>query len=137
MKKLIACMAGLAFISACAQEAEEPAPEVEEVAPSASMEDYLGTWTVTYPDGSTGVTTNNADGTYTSELADGTATNGAWVFGEEQSCWTPEGAEEDICYTVSDSDETGTRTLTMDDGNVLTVSPVVEQVEAEAAAEEG
>lgn len=129
MRLFVSCAAAIALLSACSEaEVEEPVvddPVEEAVVTDANgdtMEAYLGDWDVTYPDGSTGVTTNNADGTYTVTMADGTTMQGSWVFGAEESCWTEDGAEP-ICYTVGAPDENGTRELTMADGTVIMVTP--------------
>lgn len=137
MKKLLACASALIVLSACADTSEEATEEaVEEVAEAGPvMEDYLGSWDVVYPDGATGVTTNNADGTFERVAADGTVDTGTWTFGSEESCWTAVG-EEPGCYVVSGPGEGGMRTLTMADGNVLEVTPIAEvEAETEAAAE--
>lgn len=132
MKKLIACASALFVLSACAEEAVDEAP-VEEVAEAGdTMEDYLGAWDVLYPDGSTGVTTNNADGSYTATMPDGSAASGLWSFGPDQSCWQASGEEEARCYTVSEPAPDGARTLTDADGNGLIVTPVADE---ETAAE--
>ena len=133
MKKLLASMAMLAALSACSQEAEAPAAPVEEVAatPAVTMQTYVGTWNVAMADGTSHVTTNNPDGTFSSVYSDGSADGGSWTFTLEQSCWTADGAEA-VCYTMSEADAAGTITLTnVADGSVITATPVV----AEAAAE--
>ena len=129
MKRLLASAALLIAITACSQSAEQPAAPVEEAAPVAAMEDYLGSWNVTTADGATHVTTNNADGTFTRVYPDGTTDAGTWTFAAEQSCWTAEG-EEPSCYTTSEPDITGMLTLTnVADQSVVTASPVIEGVE--------
>ncbi len=138
MKRIISCMALLAIVSGCSQEAEAPAEPVEEVAeaPAVTMANYVGAWDVTLADGSTHVTTNNADGTFTRTFADGTADGGIWTFAADQSCWTPEGGEA-ACYTVGEADAAGTLTLTnVTDGSVITATPVAaEAAPAPAEAE--
>ncbi len=134
MNKLVACAATLAILAACGQEQSgvpeggydrglAPEPDI------GAMEDYLGAWDVTYPDGSTGVTTNNEDGSYDVVLDNGAAFTGLWSYGEDKSCWQAEETEEATCYVVSDSDENGTRTLTADDGSALIVSPASSEAE--------
>lgn len=134
MHKFVYVAAAAALLGACTSEAEEEVvdePVVQEEialtdANGETMEAYVGRWDVTYPDGTPGVTTNNPDGTYTAEMADGTTVNGNWTFGAEQSCWQADEARNPTCYTVGASDEDGTRTLTMDDGNTITVTPAAE-----------
>lgn len=137
MKKLLASVAVLAILSACSQEAEEPAAPVEEAveAPAAvTMESYVGTWTVTQGD-ATFTTVNNADGTFTDTMADGSSVSGTWTFGADQSCWTREGEEEN-CYGIMLDDATGTATLTGADGVQFTATRVAEEAApAEAPAE--
>lgn len=135
MKKIVLGAVVLSLAAACGQEAaEEPAADevaTEEVAVTdangETMEAYLGSWDVVYADGSTGVTTNNADGTYTGEMADGTALSGTWTFGAEESCWQATDSEEATCYTVGAGDENGTRVLTMADGTSISVTPKAEE----------
>tara|TARA_B100001057_G_C22409853_1_gene779229 strand:- start:15 stop:437 length:423 start_codon:yes stop_codon:yes gene_type:complete len=132
MKKLICAVAATALLAACNSEAEEevvdePVAEEEVVlidTNGETMEAYLGDWDTTYPDGSTAVTTNNADGTYSAVLEDGTTMSGTWTFGAEQSCWLADDSSSPTCYTVGAGDENGTRVLTMDDGTTVTVTPV-------------
>lgn len=134
MRKLILCTASIALLGACGEAAMEEEPMVDETVEPAAMTDangdtmeaYLGDWNVTYPDGSMGTSTNNADGTYAGELPDGTAITGTWTFGAEESCWTPDGDEaESACYAVGAPDENGLRELTMADGTTITVSPMM------------
>ncbi|WP_340587109.1 hypothetical protein [Erythrobacter alti] len=139
MRKLIPAIAAVALLGACT-EVEEADPVVEETADAESMTDangetmeaYLGEWDVTYPDGTTGVTTNNADGTYSAVLPDGSTIDGNWTFGADESCWVPnaEGVEP-ACYAVGAADETGARVLSMADGTSITVSPVASSDTAE------
>ena len=133
MRKLILGVAALALLSACTETEVEEETMVEETAEPAvvtdvngeTMDAYLGEWTVTYPDGASAVSTNNADGTYSMVLPDGQTATGTWTFGAEESCWTvdAEGSPTD-CYTVGAPDENGMRVLTMADGTSITVTPV-------------
>ena len=132
MKKLICAVAATALLAACNSEAEEEVvdePSVEEEVVltdtnGETMEAYLGDWDTTYPDGSTAVTTNNADGTYSAVLDDGTTMSGTWTFGAERSCWQAHDSRSPTCYTVGAADENGTRVLTMDDGTTVTITSV-------------
>jgi hypothetical protein len=127
-------LALIGAVSACSQEAEEPAAPVEEAveAPApVTMESYVGTWTVTQADG-TFTTVNNADGTFTDTMADGSTVNGTWTFGTDQSCWTSEG-EEEQCYGIMLDDTGNTATLTGADGVQFTATRVA--AEAAPAAE--
>jgi hypothetical protein len=131
MKNLLASAALLVAVSACSGEAEEPAAPVEEAteAPAAvTMESYVGTWTVTPAEGEAYTAVNNADGTYTDTMPDGSTVSGTWAFGADQSCWTPAGGEEQ-CLAVGLEDENGTVTLTGADGVQFSAT----RVPAEAA----
>lgn len=135
MRKLLATMAIMAVVTACAEEAEAPAEPVEEVeaAPAVTMESYVGAWDVAMADGSTHVTTNNADGSFTRTYPDGTSNGGIWTFAAEQSCWATDGGESD-CYAISEADAAGMITLTnVTDGSVVTATPVAEEAAPEAA----
>jgi hypothetical protein len=145
MRKLIACMATLAFVTACGQGGDDPAAvETTEAAPAATMETYVGSWNVTYADGSIGTTTNNADGTFFRQLGDDTENAGTWTFTPEQSCWTTEGGEPE-CYTISPADADGMITLTATDGSTVTARraltdaarPLAPMSEGTAPAEAG
>lgn len=136
MKRIIFCMAATAMIAACGgqDDAADATMEEAEPVPVATADDYLGSWSVSYPDGRRGVTTNNDDGTYVSELEDGTVSNGTWTFGEDQTCWTPDEGEGGGCYEVSAPQFDNSRVLTAEDGSVLIVAPLAEG-EAPAAEE--
>ena len=135
MKRLLASVAMLAAITACAQEAEAPpAAETEAAAPALSMESYAGTWNVTLADGTTHVTTNNADGTFARSYPDGTTDTGTWTYAEQRGCWTPEGGEE-ACYAISLEDDLGSVVLTAADGNTINATRVAAVAPAAPAAE--
>lgn len=141
MKKLVSCVAAMALLTACGEdapaEADIAATDVVAEVPADTMEDYLGAWDVTYPDGSTATTTNNADGSYSSVMADGTAISGLWTFGADESCWHNDGDEEATCYVVGAAGEDGTRVLTMADGTSITVTPAAADTSAESVSPEG
>jgi len=134
MKRLVFCLAISAMIAACGQQADDAADDGSSgpvvVAPADTVEDYLGAWNVSYPDGTKGVTTNNEDGTYVAEMEDGISVNGTWTFGETETCWTPEEGETGGCYEVSAPEFDGSRVLTGKDGTLLIVSPVPEAEES-------
>ncbi len=138
MKKVMFCLAATAMIAACGDSADEAASEVavEAPAPTSVREDYLGSWTVSYPDGSRGVTTNNDDGTYLVEMEDGTSITGTWTFGEDETCWNPDEGETGGCYSVSAPEFDGSRVLTAEDGTMMIVSPVTEAAATEEASDE-
>lgn len=133
MTRLLACAAVTALLCACSPQAEEPAPQETEAASEPvvtapefdTMESYVGTWEITYPDGAKATLTNDPDGTYTL-VRDGSELLGLWSFGTEQSCWQEEEAEEAACYTVGAAQADGSRVMTRDDGTVVTVKPVTQ-----------
>ncbi|GAA0271731.1 hypothetical protein GCM10009127_09990 [Alteraurantiacibacter aestuarii] len=136
MKKLIACAACLAILSACSETSDDAAQESAETVQPVSdftFEEHLGAWDVVYPDETTAVTTNRPDGTFTTQMADGTVSEGTWSMQDDgSSCWMPTGEDEPRCYTIGAADENGTRALTMPDGQIAYVTPVQEE---DAAAE--
>lgn len=129
MRILIACSTALALI-ACS-EAEAPAPEpeepVEEMAQSAVVP---GTYEVTWPDGTVGMTTINDDGTFSGTQGEETQ-SGTVADVDGKACFDPDGDEaETMCWLASEPAEDGTFTSTADDGTVVTVKPVTEEAEA-------
>ena len=134
MKKIIAAASALTLLAACAEEATEEVVEEEagavEATSGVTFEEHLGVWDVTYPDGTTGVTTNRPDGSYTQVVGDGDPVEGLWALSDDgTSCWDAGTEDGATCYTVSAADADGTRTLTAEDGTVLTVTPAAEATE--------
>lgn len=131
MRKLILMAAPLALV-ACAQEAavEEPVVEEEVAAPEAAMTTANGTATpmsasVSWSDGSQGMATLNADGTYQDLDADGAVVaEGTWAVTDGKTCFSPttEGVEA-MCWTESEPNEDGSFTATSDAGDEVTVTP--------------
>lgn len=126
MKKL-ALIAAFAALSACSQEAEEPADTtaMEEAVPAETMameEDPAGTYDVKMADGTMGTTVINADGTYTDTGADGTTQSGTFVRKDGKDCFDPEGDDPEMCWTVSEPAADGSFTATDPEGNTVTVT---------------
>jgi len=144
MHKLIFLAAPLA-LTACAQEAEVADADIEE-AEVAAVTTANGTVTpmtgeVSNAEGSQGLSTLNADGTYQDLDSEGNVVaEGAWAVVDGKTCFTPstEGVEAQ-CWTESEPAEDGAFTATSDAGEEVTVTPVaaVEESaeEAEPAAE--
>ena len=94
--RYIVAVASLAALAACAEPAptEEPTEEVvEEAAPAAGGP---GTYEVTYADGSVGMLTSSADGTFSATL------------GEESGTGTVTEEDGKVCFDA-DGDEEGAR----------------------------
>ncbi len=131
MKKIIACAAGLTLLSACSGESAEEAseePAAVEVTSEVTFAEHLGTWDVTYPDGTTGVTTNRPDGTFTRIVGDAEPVEGLWAMSDEgTSCWDSGAETGAVCYVVGPADESGTRVLTAEDGSEVMVTPAAEE----------
>ena len=144
MRNLIFLMAPLA-LAACAQEAEVEVTDTEEVE-VAAVTTANGTVTpmtgeVSNAEGSQGMSTLNADGTYQDlDTEGGVVAEGTWAVVGGKTCFTPttEGVEGQ-CWTESEPAEDGSFTATSDAGEEVTVSPVTAEEEtaeeAEAAAE--
>jgi hypothetical protein len=105
MKKLV-LIAAVAAVSACNNNAAEPAAEPSaEVAPVAADTSLAtdgmpnaGTYEITLPDGKVATQTVNADGTFSS-VKDGKTTTGTWTStGPGNFCETEEGKTEPSCY---------------------------------------
>jgi len=105
MKKLV-LIAALAALSACNNNASEPAAQpsakVATVAANTSLATdgmpNVGIYEVTLPDGKVVTQTVNADGTFAS-VKDGKTTKGTWTStGPGNFCETEEGKTEPSCY---------------------------------------
>lgn len=132
MRKLLACAATLALLTACGETDEEPAAEAPplETTTPASAQDLVGTWTYTWPDGVQGTSTVNPDGTHSREMADGSTFTGTWEMVGEEACFSDAGTQEPRCYDVGGAAPDGSRVLTRSDGELITVVPVVEDAPA-------
>ena len=127
MKKIV-LIAAVAALSACSQSAEEaPAPEETVAAPEApaamTAAEAAGSYDVSYPDGTTGVTTIHADGTFVATDGSNVETRGTWAMKDGKSCFDPEGDAVEACWTQTEPDANGVFTATAPDGTVVTVTP--------------
>ncbi len=128
MKKLV-LIAAVAALSACSQKAEEaPAPADTTVAmPEApatmTAAEAAGSYDVKYADGTSGVTTINADGSFVATDGKGVETKGTWAMKDGKSCFDPDGDAPEACWTDSAPDAAGVFTATAPDGTVVTVTP--------------
>lgn len=136
MRKLIFLVASLT-LAACAQEAEVEYADTEE-AEVAEVTTANGTITpmtgeVSNAEGSQGLSTLNADGSYQDfDSEGGVVAEGSWAVVDGKTCFTPstEGVEAQ-CWTESEPAEDGSFTATSDAGEEVTVTPIA----AEEAAE--
>ncbi|MGH6786221.1 MAG: hypothetical protein ACREBO_05280 [Novosphingobium sp.] len=123
--KHYALLAGIALLAACSQKpAEEPAAIDTAAATEAAAAPTptAGTYEVTNPDGTTGTTVLNADGTYVDTDAAGKEVKGAWVVKDGKTCFTPEGQAEE-CYTESARAADGSFTASDAKGGTVQVKP--------------
>ena len=131
MKKFALLAAVAALTAACSQEAEEAeatdeavaeAPAATETAPMSAAE-MAGTYDVKMADGTTGVSTLNADGTYVDTDASGAETErGTWAMKDNKTCFDPDGEAPETCFTDGPPAADGSWTSTADDGTTVTVS---------------
>lgn len=126
MKRLI-IIAAVAALSACGERAEEAAAPAEttaaEAAPAMTAAEAAGSYDVKYPDGTTGVTTINADGSFVGTDGKGVETKGMWAMKDGKSCFDPEGDAPEVCWIDDEPDANGVFTATAPDGTVVTVTP--------------
>ena len=120
-------IAAAALSLAACQKAEAPAAEEnapsEAAAPAAVQSPDAGTYDITNPDGTTGSSTLNADGTYSDQDSAGKVTaKGTWAVKDGKTCFMPEGAAEE-CFTESARAADGSFTATDSKGNAVQVKP--------------
>lgn len=99
--------------------AEGPSPTANQ-APTGEM---AGKYEVTMADGKVMTETINADGTYV-DLLDGKETRGRWRMDGARSCFDPDGAEPEQCYTSESPGADGSFTVTAPDGTKTTVRKI-------------
>jgi hypothetical protein len=137
MKKFV-LLAGVALLAACGT--KEPAPEAtatdatatEAATPAVAATGATtangagpGSYDVTHPDGTTGVDTLQADGTYVSrDASDKVVEKGTWASKDGKTCFIPEGKTEE-CYTEGARAADGSFDATGPDGKVTKVKPHV------------
>ena len=128
MKKLV-MIAAVAALSACNQKAEE-APAATDTAMAeatpmaANPSTAPGTYTVKMADGTTGTTVINADGTYVDTDKDGKEVRGTFAVKDGKDCFDPEGADPEMCWSVTPPGADGSFTATTADGKTtVTVTP--------------
>ncbi len=134
MKKLIVLGAALA-LGSCGDRADTttevtPSPADTSVATAASPTatqaatgDMAGRYEVTMADGSVMTETINADGTYV-DLMNGEETRGRWRMDGARSCFDPDGADAERCYTSTTPGADGSFKVTGPDGTTATVRKV-------------
>lgn len=134
--RLTICLTAALVLCACSKQAATPAAETNNVAEAntaapaaASMTtangSTPGTFEVTMKDGAKGgLSTLNADGTYTDTDVKGKQTKGTWNVTGGKTCFDPDGAEGPSCYTESAVGADGSFTATSDKGETVTVKKV-------------
>jgi hypothetical protein len=88
-----------------------------------------GAYEVTDSDGTVSRTVLNADGTYTDTAADGSVVaEGTWTVTDGKTCFAPstEGVEA-MCFTETAPATDGSFTATPDNGEPVTVRPLVSE----------
>ena len=134
MKKLI-LLASCALLASCLgkkPDAEETtaaaAPAAEATAAAApaatpAAGPAAGSYDITYPDGTKGVDSLMADGTYVSrDSADKVTDKGTWANKDGKTCFTAEGKAEE-CFALSTPAADGSFAATGPDGKVTQVKP--------------
>ena len=135
MKTLIVLSTALA-LAACSQRTETTTAEATPAATATTMAEapspmanqpgtgnMAGRYEITMADGSVMTETINADGTYV-DLMDGEETRGKWRMDGARSCFDPDGAEPEECYTSGAPGADGSWTVTGADGTTATVRKV-------------
>lgn len=125
MKKIIAVAAAFA-LAACGGNAEEAetadAPEEVDVdLPEIGTMSAAGTYTEMDTVSEATIVDMNGDGTYTVMAGGAQTESGAWEQNDEGVCMTPEGGDE-LCFTMSEGEEEGVRTITQPDGTATRYS---------------
>lgn len=125
MKKF-AVLAGFALLAACGGQTDTPADtasaETDAATVAAAPSPTPGAYDVTNPDGTKGVTTLAADGTYEDRDAAGKVIKGKWVVKDGKTCFTPDGDAEE-CFTESTHAADGSFTATDAKGAAVQVKP--------------
>jgi hypothetical protein len=124
--KRFALLCAVAALAACSdaeaptEDAAVPAAEEAAAVAEASYEIGPGTYEYTRSDGTSGINTLSADGTFSNAVADGTIETGTWAQEGDLSCLTP-GEGEKRCYTFTQPDAEGNFTGTMTDGVTVAI----------------
>jgi hypothetical protein len=127
MRKLV-LIAAVAALSACNQKTEEAPAATDtamaEATPMADAGATPGTYDVKMADGTMGKTVINADGTYVDTDKDGKEVRGTVARKDGKDCFDPEGADPEMCWTVTTPGADGSFTATTADGKTtVTVTP--------------
>lgn len=120
-------LAAVSILAACSQQnAAEPAASestaaTAEAAPAPTP--TAGTYDVSMPDGTKGVSILNADGSYEDQDAGGkTTAKGTWAMKDGKTCFMPEGKAEE-CFAESARAADGSFTATDAKGATVQVTP--------------
>lgn len=127
--KRFTIIAACALLAACGSKTEAPADpaasaSAEATAPAAAgYEPKAGSYDVTMPDGSKGVTTLVADGKFVDrDAADKVTDKGTWSNTDGKTCFASEKGET-TCFTNSAAAADGSFTSTDPKGAVYQVKP--------------
>lgn len=126
MKKLV-LLAAVAALAACAE--TETAPEVAEAAETATAPTQVASWPLeagtyeyTRADGTTGVTTVAADGTYSMKPTEGETETGTWAEEGGKTCLKSNGEPANMrCYVFTTPGPDGNMTGTSDEVGVTKI----------------
>ena len=126
MKKFTLICA-LAALAACSETETAPEAEATAEAPEAAVAEAPASWPIepgTYEysrsDGTSGVNTVAADGTFSNAVTGGDVETGTWAQEGDLSCLTPAEGEK-RCYTFTPPDAEGNLTGTMQNGVTVTI----------------
>lgn len=121
---IAAALAGCNKPAETAEGAATAAATTAAAAPQAAATLPTGTFDVTDAAGKkVGVTTINADGTYTDDDAKGVRTAGIARMVDGKTCFDPSGDAPQECYTDSPPAADGSFTATNSKGEAVTVRP--------------
>lgn len=123
--RALTLLAAVAALAACNETETAPAPvEAEPMAEAqpASWPLEAGTYEFTREDGTSGVNTVSADGTYSIAYTAGESDAGTWVEENGKTCLTSTGEPANKrCYVFTSPDAEGNLTGTSDEVGVVTI----------------
>lgn len=115
MRKIILLMSATALLAACSQ--ADQAEEDTAAAPVTRDPGIFGPVLVTQPDGTQRLNVSTGDGVfYAGSLSE---EPGAWTKEGDQSCVDPAGDEPPFCFSGGPTQDDGTFSNTLDDGEPL------------------
>lgn len=126
MKKLVLAAALTSALAACgdaAEEADDTATVETPAATEAAAETMAGTYEFEV-DGVRTTSVLNADGTYTDSTDGEVVETGTWAEKDGKTCFDPEGAAGESCFTSTEPDADGVFIATPDGGDPLTIRKI-------------